>query len=90
MAGNISPRARGEVVSAVAERYRAAGQLEKRRILDDLRLVSLLHLLTPASGQMLLRKSQIARGQVSCCKNNSIYDGLTHVTEVASEFIFRR
>jgi hypothetical protein len=36
MAGKISMRARREVVSAVAERYRAAGRSEKGRILDDL------------------------------------------------------
>jgi hypothetical protein len=36
MAGKISMRSRREVVSAVAERYRAAGRIEKGRILDEL------------------------------------------------------
>ena len=36
MAGRISMGARREVVSAVAERYRAAGRAEKGRILDEL------------------------------------------------------
>jgi hypothetical protein len=36
MAGKISMRARREVVSAVAERYRAAGRSEKGRILNEL------------------------------------------------------
>jgi Integrase core domain len=43
MAGKISMRARGEVVSAVAERYRAAGRLEKGRILDELCAVTEWH-----------------------------------------------
>jgi hypothetical protein len=34
--GEDHTRARGEVVSAVAEHYRAAGRLEKGRILDEL------------------------------------------------------
>jgi hypothetical protein len=36
MAGKISMRARGEVISVVAERHRAAGRIEKGRILDEL------------------------------------------------------
>ena len=36
MAGTISMGARREVVSAVAERYRAAGRAEKQGILDEL------------------------------------------------------
>ena len=36
MAGTISMGARREVLSAVAERYRSAGRVEKGRILDAL------------------------------------------------------
>jgi hypothetical protein len=36
MAGKISMRARREVTSAVAERYRAANRVAKGRILDEL------------------------------------------------------
>jgi hypothetical protein len=36
MAGTISMGARREVVSAVAERYRSAGRVEKQAILDEL------------------------------------------------------
>jgi hypothetical protein len=36
MAGTISMGARREVLSAVAERYRSAGRVEKGRILDGL------------------------------------------------------
>jgi hypothetical protein len=36
MAGRISMGARREVVAAVAERYRAAGRVEKGRVLDEL------------------------------------------------------
>ena len=43
MAGNISMGARGEVVSAVAERYRSAGRREKGRILDELAAVTGWH-----------------------------------------------
>jgi hypothetical protein len=43
MAGKISMRARGEVVSAVSERYQAAGRIEKRRILDELCAVTGWH-----------------------------------------------
>ena len=43
MAGNISMGARREVVSAVAERYRSAGQREKGRILDELTAVTGWH-----------------------------------------------
>src|SRR6478736_655715 len=42
---------------------------------------------------ILLQKSQIARRQFSCCKKirptTADRCGLNHVTEVASEFIFR-
>jgi Integrase core domain len=43
MAGKISMRARREVTSAVAERYRAVGRLEKGRILDELCAVTGWH-----------------------------------------------
>jgi hypothetical protein len=43
MAGNISMGARREVVSAVVERYRSAGQREKGRILDELTAVTGWH-----------------------------------------------
>jgi hypothetical protein len=36
MAGTISMGARREVLSALAERYRSAGRMEKERILDAL------------------------------------------------------
>ena len=36
MAGQISMGARREIKSAVAERYRVAGRVEKGRVLDDL------------------------------------------------------
>ncbi|MEZ2146343.1 hypothetical protein AAE026_29195 [Bradyrhizobium sp. DN5] len=36
MAGKIGTRAKREITSALAERYRASGQLEKERILDEL------------------------------------------------------
>ena len=43
---------------------------------------------------ILLQKSQMARRQFSCCKKirptTADRCGLNHVTEVASEFIFRQ
>jgi len=36
MAGKISMRAKREITSALAERYRAGGRREKGRILDEL------------------------------------------------------
>src|SRR5437588_277877 len=43
MAGTISMGARREVLSAVAERYRSAGRVEKGRILDALCRTTGLH-----------------------------------------------
>lgn len=43
MAGNISMGARREVVLAVAERYRSAGQAEKGRLLHELTAVTGWH-----------------------------------------------
>jgi hypothetical protein len=43
MAGTISMGARREVLSAVAERYRSAGRVEKGRILDALRRTTSWH-----------------------------------------------
>ena len=43
MAGNISMGARREVVLAVAERYRSAGQGEKGRLLHELTAVTGWH-----------------------------------------------
>jgi hypothetical protein len=36
MAGKISMRAKREITSAMAERYRTGGRLKKARILDEL------------------------------------------------------
>jgi len=43
MAGKISMRAKREITSALAERYRAGGRLEKGRILDELCAVTRWH-----------------------------------------------
>ena len=43
MAGTISMHSRREVVSAVAQRYRAASRIEKGRILDELCAVTGRH-----------------------------------------------
>ncbi|MCA1480714.1 MULTISPECIES: integrase catalytic domain-containing protein [Bradyrhizobium] len=43
MAGKISMRAKREITSALAERYRASGRLEKGRILDELCAVAGWH-----------------------------------------------
>jgi hypothetical protein len=43
MAGKISMRAKREITSALAERYRSSGRLEKGRILDELCAVTGWH-----------------------------------------------
>lgn len=43
MAGKISMRAKREITSALAERYRAGGRLKKGRILDELCAVTGWH-----------------------------------------------
>ncbi|MBV9632143.1 MAG: transposase, partial [Xanthobacteraceae bacterium] len=43
MAGKISMRTKREITSALAERYRAGGRGEKRRILDELCAVTGWH-----------------------------------------------
>jgi hypothetical protein len=45
-------------------------------------------------GSMLLKKSKTTRRQFACCKKSDRRQpnqrGLNHVTEVASEFIFKQ
>jgi hypothetical protein len=65
MAGKISMHSRREVVSAVAERYRAASRIEKGRILDELCAVTGWHR-KHAMRALSLRKERLESSEPRC------------------------